>query len=142
MYGTRLREALRELFGVIHRRELLTAERFQTRLEAATGQGATMRHTQRAGNEPLSQPYLCRKNGWYAEFGHFIVILLRPSAHGAPPPLMVSEQGEPSIPGGTPVAVIRRVAWVRHLFHSRSRVAWSFSESIEELPSGPTLAKG
>ena len=35
MYGTRLREALRELFGVIHRRELLTAERFQTQLEAA-----------------------------------------------------------------------------------------------------------
>ena len=28
-------EALRELFGVIHRRELLTAERFQTQLEAA-----------------------------------------------------------------------------------------------------------
>jgi transposase len=35
MYGTRLREALRELFGVIHRRELLTAERFQAQLEAA-----------------------------------------------------------------------------------------------------------
>ena len=35
MYGTKLREALRELFGVIHRRELLTAERFQTQLEAA-----------------------------------------------------------------------------------------------------------
>src|SRR5208283_278832 len=34
------------------------------------------------------------------------------------------------------------VAWVRHLFHSRSRVAWAFNESIEELPSGPTLAKG
>ena len=28
-------EALRELFGVIHRRELLTAERFQAQLEAA-----------------------------------------------------------------------------------------------------------
>ena len=35
MYGTRLREALRELFGVIHRRELLTAEQFQAQLEAA-----------------------------------------------------------------------------------------------------------
>jgi transposase len=29
-YGTRLREALRALFGVIHRREQLTAERFQS----------------------------------------------------------------------------------------------------------------
>ena len=28
---------MRELFGVIHRRELLTAERFQTQLEAARG---------------------------------------------------------------------------------------------------------
>ena len=34
-YGTRLREALRELFGVIHRREQLTAEQFQSQLEAA-----------------------------------------------------------------------------------------------------------
>jgi hypothetical protein len=34
-YGTRLREALRALFGVIHRREQLTAERFQSQLEAA-----------------------------------------------------------------------------------------------------------
>ena len=34
-YGTRLREALRELFGVIHRREQLTAEQFQGQLEAA-----------------------------------------------------------------------------------------------------------
>src|SRR5450759_88478 len=34
-YGTRLREALRELFGVIHRREGLTAEQFQGQLEAA-----------------------------------------------------------------------------------------------------------
>src|SRR5271168_1051982 len=34
-YGTRLREALRELFGVIHRRERLTAEQFQGQLEAA-----------------------------------------------------------------------------------------------------------
>jgi len=35
MYGTRLREALRELFGVIHRRERLTAKQFQSQLEAA-----------------------------------------------------------------------------------------------------------
>jgi transposase len=34
-YGTRLREALRELFGVIHRRERLTATQFQGQLEAA-----------------------------------------------------------------------------------------------------------
>src|SRR3954462_13582533 len=37
-YGTRLREALRALFGVIHRREQLTAESFQTQLEAARGE--------------------------------------------------------------------------------------------------------
>ncbi len=34
-YGTRLLEALRALFGVIHRREELTAEQFQSQLEAA-----------------------------------------------------------------------------------------------------------
>jgi transposase len=34
-YGTRLREALRSLFGVIHRREQLTAEQFPSELEAA-----------------------------------------------------------------------------------------------------------
>ena len=34
-YGTRLREALRALFRVIHRREQLTAEQFQNQLEAA-----------------------------------------------------------------------------------------------------------
>ena len=34
-YGTKLREALRELFGVIHRREQLTAKQFQSELEAA-----------------------------------------------------------------------------------------------------------
>ena len=33
--GTRLREALRALFGVIHRREQLTAQQFQSQLEAA-----------------------------------------------------------------------------------------------------------
>ncbi len=35
MYGTRLRESLRELFGVIHRREQLSIEQFQGKLEAA-----------------------------------------------------------------------------------------------------------
>jgi transposase len=34
-YGTRPREALRALFGVIHRREQLAPEQFQSRLEAA-----------------------------------------------------------------------------------------------------------
>jgi transposase len=34
-YGARLREALRELFGVIHQRESLTAEQFRARLRAA-----------------------------------------------------------------------------------------------------------
>jgi transposase len=34
-YGTRLREALRALFGVIHRQEPLTAQQFQSELEAA-----------------------------------------------------------------------------------------------------------
>jgi transposase len=34
-YGTNLREALRELFGVIHRRERLTAQEFQGQLEAS-----------------------------------------------------------------------------------------------------------
>ena len=34
-YGTNLREALRALFGVIHRRDRLTAEQFQSQLEAA-----------------------------------------------------------------------------------------------------------
>src|SRR3954452_18444722 len=37
-YGTRLREALRALFGVIHRREQLTAQQFQNRLEEARGE--------------------------------------------------------------------------------------------------------
>ena len=64
MYGTRLREALRELFRVIHRRELLTAERFQAQLRGGTGQGATMRHTQRAGDEPLSQPGEAVRGAW------------------------------------------------------------------------------
>jgi transposase len=37
-YGQRVREALRQLFGVIHRREKLTASRFQRALEAAREQ--------------------------------------------------------------------------------------------------------
>jgi transposase len=34
-YGTRLRDALRTLFGVIHQREKMSGAEFQTRLEAA-----------------------------------------------------------------------------------------------------------
>ena len=34
-YGTRLREALRELFAMIHRQEQLTTKQFQSQLEAA-----------------------------------------------------------------------------------------------------------
>ncbi len=34
-YGTRMREARRALFGVIHRREQLTAPQFQSQLKAA-----------------------------------------------------------------------------------------------------------
>ena len=45
MYGTRFREALRELFGVIHRRELLTAERVQAQLEAARAKVLDAAHT-------------------------------------------------------------------------------------------------
>jgi transposase len=37
-YGERLREALRQLFAVIHRRERLSAEAFQSQLEAARAQ--------------------------------------------------------------------------------------------------------
>ncbi len=37
-YGQRLRDALRELFGVIHRREKMTATGFQKALEAVRGQ--------------------------------------------------------------------------------------------------------
>src|SRR3954464_14053950 len=44
-YGTRLREALRALFGVIPRREQLTAESFQTQLEAARAE--VLRHATR-----------------------------------------------------------------------------------------------
>jgi transposase len=40
-YGQRLRDALRELFGVIHRREKMTAARFRQSLEAAREQVMT-----------------------------------------------------------------------------------------------------
>ena len=48
-YGTRLREALRALFGVIHRREQLTAEQFQSQLEAARAEVLRCATQRRAG---------------------------------------------------------------------------------------------
>ena len=50
-YGTRLREALRELFGVIHRREGLTAQQFQSQLE--TARAAVLRRA--TSNVPASK---------------------------------------------------------------------------------------
>ena len=55
-YGTKLREALRELFGVIHRRDQLTAREFQSQLEAARARGVAMWHAQRASDKALPQP--------------------------------------------------------------------------------------
>ena len=43
------------LFGVIHRREQLTAPQFQSQLKAARGGCCGLRYDQRAGESPLSQ---------------------------------------------------------------------------------------
>jgi transposase len=53
-YGTRLREALRALFGVIHRRERLTTEQFQSQLEAARAE------VLRCGTENVPATNHCR----------------------------------------------------------------------------------
>ena len=55
-YGTRLREALRALFGVIHRREQLTAEQFQSQLEAARAEVLRCATRNVPANKALSQP--------------------------------------------------------------------------------------
>ena len=55
-YGTRLREALRALFGVIHRREQLTAKQFQSATRGGAGRSAALCHERRAGDKALSQP--------------------------------------------------------------------------------------
>ena len=55
-YGRRVREALRELFAVIHRRETMTAADFRMALEAARAAGALGRHDPRAGHETCPQP--------------------------------------------------------------------------------------
>ena len=49
-YGARLREALRRLFGVIHQRERLTAQRFQCQLEAARAEVLRCATQRRAGD--------------------------------------------------------------------------------------------
>ena len=59
-YGRRLREALRELFAVIHRREKMTAARFQKALEAARQQvlkAATTRVPQGNHAQNLAQRF-------------------------------------------------------------------------------------
>jgi transposase len=53
-YGTRLRDALRELFQVIHRRETLSAKAFQTELEAAR------QAVLRAGTTAVPESKQCR----------------------------------------------------------------------------------
>src|SRR5271157_6084687 len=73
MSGTQLREALRELFGVIHRRELLTAERFQTQLEAARV------NVLRCGTQNVPATNHCRNLA--KRFGSRSPVLLRISPH-------------------------------------------------------------
>src|SRR5215203_2907201 len=46
VYGERLREALRELFGLIHRREQMPAGQFQQRLQAARDEALRVGTTQ------------------------------------------------------------------------------------------------
>ena len=55
-YGERLREALRQLFAVIHRREGLPAAAFQGQLEAARAEVMRLRYAGSAGDETQSQP--------------------------------------------------------------------------------------
>ena len=50
-YGQRVRDALRELFAVIHRREKMTAAGFRKALEAAREQVLEGGHDPRAGHE-------------------------------------------------------------------------------------------
>ena len=63
-YGQRLREALRELFAVIHRRETMTAAGFQQALEAARNAGALGGHDPRAGHETCPQPGQTLSQAW------------------------------------------------------------------------------
>ena len=55
-YGERLREALRSLFAVIHRREGLSAAAFQDELEAARAEVLRSRHAGCAGDATQPQP--------------------------------------------------------------------------------------
>ena len=63
-YGQRLRDALRELFAVIHRREKMTAAGFQQALEAAREAGALGGHDPRAGHETRPQPGQTLSQAW------------------------------------------------------------------------------
>ena len=54
-YGERLREALRELFEVIHRREHFSAKQFQSQLDLARFRGSELCHDRRASDETQSQ---------------------------------------------------------------------------------------
>ena len=56
MYGTRLREALREALWGDPPPGAADGRAVPDPVGGSTGQGATMRHTRRAGDEPLSQP--------------------------------------------------------------------------------------
>ena len=55
-YGQRLRDALRDLFGVIHHREKMTSAGFQRALEAAREQVIKAATTRAAGREARLQP--------------------------------------------------------------------------------------
>ena len=55
-YGERVRESLRELFAVIHRREKMTAARFQRALEVAAGASLEGGYDARAGYETRPKP--------------------------------------------------------------------------------------
>ena len=54
-YVEQLREALRELFKVIHRREHFAAKQFQSQLNLARFKGSELCHDRRAGDETQSQ---------------------------------------------------------------------------------------
>src|SRR3954447_19935635 len=63
-YGERLREALRRLFAVIHRREHLSPEAFQDQLKAARTGGLRFRDAGGAGDEAQSQPGETVRGAW------------------------------------------------------------------------------
>ena len=64
VYGERLREALRRLFAVIHRREHLSPKAFQGQLEAARMGGVALWDAGGAGDEAQSQPCETVREAW------------------------------------------------------------------------------